>query len=168
VKIVSMGVIQALRDEELANSYIFRRDFNPSVLSPTDDDLTFERFSALLAQTNRALKSVLVGKDAIMVGLSNSAFQDILYRARLNPKRKASELGAIERRALFGAVRFVVSERLRLNGKDQFLDLYGRRGRYSPAMGPNMKGRKCSACGSPIEEISHGGGRVFICPKCQC
>ena len=167
VKIASMGVIQALRDDELAGSYIFRRDFNPGVLSPADEDLTFERFSALLAQTGRALKSVLVGKDAIMVGLSNSAFQDILYRAKINPKRKASELSAIERRALYDAIRFVVSERLRLKGKDQFLDLYGKRGRYSPAMGPNMKGRKCGACGSPIEEISHGGGRIFICPKCQ-
>jgi len=167
VKIASMGAILALKDDELARSYMFRRDFNPGVPSPADEGFTYERFSILLADTNRALKSALVGKDAVVVGLSNSTFQDVLYRAKLNPKRKASELSAGERRALYDAVRFVVNERLRLNGKDQFLDLYGRRGRYSPAMGSSMRGRECGECGSPIKEISHGGGRVFICPKCQ-
>jgi len=61
-----------------------------------------------LADNNRALKSVLVGKDAVVVGLSNSAFQDIIYRARLHPKRKASELRIDERRALYDAVRVLI------------------------------------------------------------
>ena len=110
---------------------------------------------------------VLVGKDAVVVGLSNSAFQDILYRAKLHPKRKASELNADEQRTLFNAVRNVLQERIRLGGKDQLLDLYGKQGGYTPAMGPNMKLRNCPTCGSLIEKLSIGGGQVFLCPKCQ-
>jgi formamidopyrimidine-DNA glycosylase len=120
-----------------------------------------------LADNNRALKSVLVGKDAVVVGLSNSAFQDILYRAKLHPKRKASELNMDERRALYDAVRLVLRERIQLNGKDQFLDLYGKQGGYTPAMGPAMKQKNCLACGTRIEKLSVGGGHVFFCPKCQ-
>ena len=167
VRLTSMGVIQALKDADLKRSYVFRRDFNPEVLSPLDEEFTSERFSKLLTYTNRMLKSVLVGKDAVVVGLSNSAFQDIIYRAKLHPKRKASELNKDERRALYDAIRLVLQERIRLKGKDQFYDLYGNQGGYTPAMGPNMKQQPCPICGTPIEKLGVGGGHVYFCPKCQ-
>ncbi len=164
---LTMGLIHALKDNDLERSYVFRRDFNPEVLSPIDEEFTFERFSKLLAENNRMLKPVLVGKDAVVVGLSNSAFQDIVYRARLHPKRKASELNKDERQALYDAIRLVLQERIRLKGKAQFLDLYGNQGRYIPAMGPNMKQQTCPVCGTPIEKLSVGGGHTYFCPKCQ-
>jgi formamidopyrimidine-DNA glycosylase len=167
VRLTSMGGIYALKDGDLTHSYIFKRDFNPKILSPTDEEFTFERFSKLCADSNRALKAVLVGKDAVVVGLSNSAFQDILYRARLHPKRKASELNNVERRALYDAIKLVLRERIRLKGKSQFLDLYANQGGYTPAMGPNMKEQDCPVCGTSIEKLSVGGGQVFFCPKCQ-
>jgi len=167
VRLTSMGVIQALKDDELERSYVFRRDFNPEVLSPLDEEFTSERFSKLLIDANRMLKSVLVGKDAVVVGLSNSAFQDILYRARLHPKRKASALNDDERRALYDAIRLVLQERIRLKGKDQFYDLYGDQGGYTPAMGPHMNQQPCPICETPIEKLGVGGGHVYFCPKCQ-
>ncbi len=167
VRLTSMGGIYTLTDDELESSYVFTRDFNPEIMSPTEAEFTLEHFSEHLAKSSRAMKSVLVGKDAIVVGLSNSAFQDILYRARLHPKRKGSELNSDERRVLFEAIRLVVNERLRLGGKDQFVDLYGRKGGYTPAMGPNMKERKCPSCGTVIEKLNIGGGQVYLCPKCQ-
>jgi len=167
VRLTSMGHFSTVKDSDLQRSYVYRRDFNPEVISPIGEEFTFERFSKLLTDNNRMLKSVLVGKDAVVVGLSNSAFQDIIYRARLHPKRKASELDKDERRALYDAIRLVLQERIRLNGKDQFCDLYGNQGDYTPAMGPNMKHRICSLCGTPIEKLSVGGGHVYFCPKCQ-
>ena len=167
VRFTSMGGMRLLTDAELPDSYVFKRDFNPEIMSPVETAFTFERFSKLLINNNRALKSVLVGKDAIVVGLSNSAFQDIIYRAKLHPKRKASELNSDEQKALYSAVKLVVRERIRLNGKDQFLDLYQKRGRYVPAMGPDLRNQKCPSCGTPVVELSLGGGKVFVCPKCQ-
>jgi formamidopyrimidine-DNA glycosylase len=167
VRLTSMGLIHAMKDNELERSYVYRRDFNPDVASPIDEEFTFERFSRLLTDNNRMLKSVLVGKDAVVVGLSNSAFQDVIYRAKLHPKRKASELNEDERRALYDAIRLVLQERIRLNGKDQFHDLYGNQGGYMPVMGPNMKQETCPVCGTPIEKLSVGGGYVYLCPHCQ-
>ena len=167
VRLTSMGAIFVLTDTDLSTSYTYQRDFNPHTLSPLEASFTIDRFSTLLADNNRALKTVLVGKDAVVVGLSNSAFQDILYHAKLHPKRKASELNVEERRALYGAVKDVVAKRIALNGKDQFLDLYGKRGGYTPAMGPNMRNQNCRVCGTPIEQLGIGGGQVFLCPKCQ-
>jgi formamidopyrimidine-DNA glycosylase len=167
VRFTSMGGMRVLKDAELMDSYVFKRDFNTEIISPVDEDFTFERFSRLLSGNNRALKPVLVGKDAVLVGLSNSAFQDIIYRAKLHPRRKASELNLNEQKALYNSVKLVLRERLRLNGKNQFLDLYQNRGHYISAMGPNMRKKNCPICESPIQELSLGGGKVFVCPKCQ-
>ena len=108
-----------------------------------------------------------MGKDAILVGISNSTFQDILYRASLHPKRKASDLNTEENRSLYDAVRFVLEERIRLEGKGQFRDIYGKLGAYTVAMGPNMKEQTCPECGAPIQKLSLGGGHVYLCPGCQ-
>jgi len=167
VRLTSMGVIQVLRDDELERSYVYKRDFDSTKLSPTDEEFTFERFSKRMADHNKMLKSVLVGKDAILVGVSNSTFQDILYRARLHPKRKASELNTEEKRSLHDAISLVLKERIRLNGKDKFRNLHGNQGGYTPAMGPNMKQQTCPECGTSIEKLSLGGGHVYLCPNCQ-
>jgi formamidopyrimidine-DNA glycosylase len=165
VRLTGMGVIKAVRDEDLGRSYVYSRDFSdkPSPL----DDFDLNSFSQIVSAEARGLKSILVGKEALVVGLSNSAFQDLMYRAGIHPKRKGSDLSEEERRALFDAIRLVVQERLRLGGKDQFIDLHQRRGGYMPAMGPNMKNRRCKICGSGIEKLSVGGGQVYMCPECQ-
>lgn len=167
VRLLGMGGIYACCDDGLEAHYMMRRDFFSELPEPNDDGLSQELFRERLAGLSRQLKSVLVGKDAVVVGLSNAAFQDIIYRAGLHPKRKASELSPGEQGALYAAMRFVVGERLRLGGKATFRDLHGAPGRYEPAMGPAMKGKNCPACGSSIERMAHGGGEVFICPSCQ-
>jgi formamidopyrimidine-DNA glycosylase len=162
-----MGVIQVRKDDELDSSYVYKRDFDSTKLSAAEEEFTFEQFSGRMAEHNKMLKSVLVGKDAILVGISNSTFQDILYRARIHPKRRASELEADEMRSLYDTILFVFNERIRLNGKDNFRDLHGKQGGYVPAMGSNMKQQSCPECGTPIEKLSHGGGHVYLCPNCQ-
>jgi formamidopyrimidine-DNA glycosylase len=162
-----MGAIQTLKDDELEQSYVYRRDFS-EVISPIDErEFIFERFSKQLADKKVNIKSSLVGKDAVLVGLSNSAFQDILYRAKIHPKRKASELSEGERRALYDAIKALIGERIRLGGKDTFVDLYGKQGRYTSTMGPNMNKKACVVCGTSVEKLSLGGGQVYFCPTCQ-
>jgi formamidopyrimidine-DNA glycosylase len=167
VWIKTMGGVHACCDEGLEHHYLVKRDFNLERPEPLDEELTEALFSEQLAGATRQLKSVLVGKDALVVGLSNSAFQDVIFRAGLHPKRRASYLSPAERRALYESMRFVISERLRLGGKAGFRDLYGVPGGYQSAMGPALRGKDCPSCGTPIEKLSHGGGEVFVCPHCQ-
>ena len=167
VRLISMGVIQLMAEDSLDMSYVYKRDFDLAKLSATDENFTPQNFSSVFSEKNKMLKAVLVGKDAIIVGISNSTFQDILYQAKLHPKRKASDLSAEETQRLYDAIKFVVTERIRLNGKDDFKDLYQKTGAYVPAMGPHMKEQYCPECGTIIQKISHGGGHVYLCPCCQ-
>ncbi|MHA2125458.1 MAG: DNA-formamidopyrimidine glycosylase family protein [Promethearchaeota archaeon] len=166
VRLTGMGVIKTIKDSDLEQSYLYKRDFS-EVLSPIDDNFTHDHFSELLSTMKRSIKSILVGKDAVLVGLSNSAFQDIIYRAKLFPKIKGSELNNQQKKALFDSIKTVVNERIRLGGKYQFVDLFGKKGQYMPAMGPNMKDKICSDCDTPVEKLSVGGGQVYYCSHCQ-
>jgi len=167
VRLTSMGAINVSMHNDLAGSYVYRRDFNPDVLSPADKAFTLGAFANLLSTKSTSLKPVLVGKDAVIVGLSNSAFQDVSYRARLHPKRAASSLDDHEKRNLYDSIAALIKERIVKNGKEGFCDLYGRKGSYVPVMGPNMKGRACPRCGASIEALRLGGGQVYMCPSCQ-
>ncbi len=164
VRLTSMGVIYAALDDQLDDVYIYRRDYRGA---PSPVDLTRERFTELITSKATQLKPLLVGKDAIMTGLSNSAFQDVLYRAGIHPHRKASELTPEQVEALYSAIRTLVEERLSLGGKDEVVNLFGKLGGYTPVMGPNMKDKVCSRCGANVEKMAHGGGQVYYCPMCQ-
>lgn len=167
VRLTGMGLIYAAKDDQLEGIYVYRRDFSEIPSPINEKEFTFERFSELLNEKTTMLKPLLVGKDAVVVGLGNSAYQDIMYRAKIHPKRKASELSEEERQRLFDAIKQVLQQRIRLGGKNQFLDLYGKQGSYTPAMGPNMAQKPCSVCGTSIEKLSLGGGYVYFCPECQ-
>jgi formamidopyrimidine-DNA glycosylase len=166
VRLTNMGVVSAAEARDLEKRYTYRRDFK-GAMSPDSPEFTYTYFKDVFSGQNRALKPLLVGKDAVVVGVSNSGFQDVIYRAGLHPKRKASSLTEEETRGLYDAVKALVEERLSLGGKDKWTDLHGRRGGYTPKMGPNMKDGSCHRCGAAIQRIAHGGGHVYLCPECQ-
>ena len=171
VRITSMGGVTATCDAGLTHHYLVARDFDPETLDPLDPvagGFTLERFSAALETANKAMKTVLVGKDAVLVGISNSTFQDVLYRAGIHPKRKASDLSP--RRAV-GVVRChpLRDGRATAAGRQRPM---ARSVRYDPAatcpaMGPGMGGQTCAKCGGIIEKLALGGGDVNVCPVCQ-
>ena len=165
-RITSMGIIYAVPDNMITKNYMYKRDFLGGV-SPDEPDFTWEWFRQTIGAENRQLKPLLVGKDAHIIGVSNATFQDVIFRAKIHPKRKASELSEDELHALYDAIRTVVSERLEKKGKTEFTDIYGEKGGYIAAMGPNMKNQNCPRCGSAIEKLAHGGGSIYLCPVCQ-
>lgn len=166
IRLTNMGVVQAAHDENLKKLYVYSRDFSETP-SPLDEKFTFDYFKKAVKPQNRMLKQMLVGKEAVIVGVSNSAYQDALYRARIHPKRRGSSLSEDELKALYNQLVELMRERTEKGGKTAFTDIHGKQGGYEPQMGPNMKDKICQICGSPVEKISHGGGSVYLCTECQ-
>ena len=167
VRQAGMGLVYAAIDAEVDNLYVIKRDFS-DVPSPVGEhDFTQEKFSALLDRKPQNIKAAIVGKTAVVVGLSNAAFQEIIYKAGIHPKRNTSTFSEDEKRNVFDAMKQILNARICSGGKDNWSDLYGRPGRHTPLMGPNMKDKNCPQCGAGIEKIAHGGGQVYYCPRCQ-
>jgi formamidopyrimidine-DNA glycosylase len=166
-RMTGMGVVTAHDDADLVDSYLWQRDFG-AVPSPFDPDFTADRITVAVGDvTTGTMKSLLVGREAVVVGFGNASFQDIVHRAGLHPKRKGASLTGPETISLHAAIIDLVTDRLRLGGKIGFEDLSGTPGKYELHMGPLYKNDQCPDCGTPVESMKLGGGVTYFCPGCQ-
>jgi formamidopyrimidine-DNA glycosylase len=167
IRQTGMGLIYSAQDSEVHELYIVKRDFSDSPSPIGEPDFSLDKFIELLSRKNQNIKAALVGKTAVVVGLSNAAFQEIIYRAGIHPKRNTSTLTDSEKNNIYDAMKEILNARVCSGGKDNWTNLFGEPGRYVPVMGPNMKDKDCPECGAKIEKIAHGGGQVYLCPRCQ-
>jgi len=140
-------------------------------LPPNDARFTYDYFKQLVADALAAgkrlsVKQLLVSKPGLG-GLGNGCLQDILFAARIHPKRQVAEISPREQQALFRAIRKTTAEMIRLGGRDEERDLYNHPGGYRPVMDKRTRGTPCPTCGTPIEKIAYLGGSCYLCPKCQ-
>jgi formamidopyrimidine-DNA glycosylase len=150
---------------ELERQYI--KDMRPT---PVDSAFTFEYFSglidALLPKEKRSLKSLLT-QEQLIPGLGNAIAQDILFQARLHPRRLLTELSPGQRQDLYAAIMDTVREVSERGGRYDEIDLYGKAGGYVRLMDGQAAGKPCPECGRAVEKITYLGGACYFCPRCQ-
>ena len=144
-------------------------------LPPLHPGFTFERFNAMLDEypekTSKGVKGFLVATNYVMPnhinGLGNAIVQDILFHARLNPKRKTPDIMPEERRHLYDAIQSTIAKTIELGGRYDESDLYGNPGGYVRLMDSKTVNTPCPNCGTNIQKISYLGGACYLCPNCQ-
>ncbi len=137
---------------------------------PLNDDLFTEAYFLLLlageAVQKLSLKAALATEQRIP-GLGNGVLQDILWNARLSPKRKVNTLTAHETHTLFATLKHTLAEMTRLGGRDTEKDLFGNPGGYPVVMSAKNNGAPCPNCGTSITKEAYMGGSVYFCRDCQ-
>ncbi len=160
------GFLGVLTEAEIAqHPYAGTLAFTPLDTSFTEAAF-LERLDRHAAGENKPIKAFLTHSPNV-AGIGNGYLQDILFRARLSPKRKVSSLSPYERSALYDALRQTLREALDLGGRDTERGLFGEPGRYVPLLDGRAVGRPCPTCGAPIAKIRYLGGSCYLCPKCQ-
>ena len=151
--------------KELERKYI--KDMRPT---PAELEFTFDYFSglidSLLAGEKLSVKGLLT-QHQLVPGLGNSSAQDIMFRARLHPKRSIADLGKAERRRLYTEIRKTVKDIAAKGGRNDEYDLFGKPGGYVRLMDRATVGRPCPECGAKIEKLAFLGGACYLCPTCQ-
>lgn len=139
-------------------------------LSPLEPAFTLEHFLGLWDQPapddKTFVKEFIISKPGVW-GVGNGYLQDILYRGRIHPRRRARDVSEEERRTLYANIRFTLQQAVDLGGRDTELDLYGQPGRYVKLLDARSVGQPCIYCGTPIEKASFLGGAIYTCPTCQ-
>jgi formamidopyrimidine-DNA glycosylase len=160
------GFLGVLTEAEIAqHPYAGTLAFTPLDASFTEAAF-LERLDRHAAGENKPIKAFLTHSPNV-AGIGNGYLQDILFRARLNPKRKVSSLSPDERSALYDALRQTLREAVDLGGRDSERDLFDRPGGYTPLLDGRAAGRPCPTCGTPIAKIQYLGGSCYVCPRCQ-
>ncbi len=100
-------------------------------------------------------------------GLGNGVLQDILWNARLDPRRDVRTLSKDELAALYHWVRDTLSAMCAAGGRATECDFFGKPGGYAQRLCKDTLGTPCPRCGTPIEKAAYMGGAVYFCPLCQ-
>jgi formamidopyrimidine-DNA glycosylase len=145
-----------------------------------DADVAHERPSPLTEAFDRAYFETLFGEETPKLsakaflateqripGLGNGVLQDILWTARVHPKRKMGELSDQDIDAMLDAVKGVLAEMTAQGGRDTERDLFWNPGGYRTVLSRNTVDTPCPACASAIRKQAYLGGSIYYCAGCQ-
>jgi len=125
---------------------------------------TADEFGKRAKATRRELRNLLMD-DAFIAGIGNAYADEILWAAKLHPKRKVASLDEGEMDRLRGALRATLERAAEIVES-----------RLPPELGTkvrthlNVRGRAgepCPRCGATIVRTRHGLDEMYVCPRCQ-
>lgn len=160
------GGIWCFEDGEFDNKYYLIAKQKPSPLSKEFD---FEYYSKIVTDEALQKKSAkaLLATEQRIPGLGNGVLQDILFNAKIHPKRKVSTLSQEEIEALFYSTKSTLHEMTIKGGRDTEKDLFGCSGGYTTKLSKKTVKHPCKVCGSNIIKKAYMGGSVYYCEGCQ-
>ena len=149
---------------------------------PLSKDFTPAKFAQALAGSSRAIKVKLLDQD-LVAGVGNIYASEALFRARIAPQLPAGKLNAEQVRALWKAIREVLTQAIRFgstiplhHGPDAAsrdgLFYYGRATGAPDYYEERLRvydraGQPCSRCKTKIQRIVQAARSTYFCPKCQ-
>jgi formamidopyrimidine-DNA glycosylase len=151
---------------ELDNPYYRVAREKPSPFVSAFDEAYFDRIVSAEELQKLSLKALLATEQRIP-GLGNGVLQDILFNARMHPRRKTNTLTGKDRRMLFKSLKSTLSAMATQNGRDTELDLFGQPGGYRTKLCSKTANKPCPLCGSGIKKEAYLGGSIYYCEKCQ-
>lgn len=136
--------------------------------SPLTDAFDKDYWNGLVNSVapNISAKAFLATEQRIP-GLGNGVLQDILWNARIHPKRKLETMTEEDKERLLKSVKSTLKEMKEKGGRDTEKDLYGQKGGYQTILSKNTLLSPCPACGSNLVRQAYLGGNIYFCPTCQ-
>jgi len=158
-----MLLLDESEEEEHGHYKSSKRKIKP--LQPAFDEMYFESLMGNAKQTLSA-KAFLATEQRIP-GLGNGVLQDILFNARIHPRRKLASLSDDENQAMYVGVTQTLATMTAEGGRDTEKDIFGVNGEYVTKLSAKTKNNPCQACGSAIIREAYMGGNIYFCPVCQ-
>jgi len=160
------GGVGAFPEGELDNIYYRVAKEKPSPLTPTFDKNYFYGIISGPEVQKLSLKGLLATEQRIP-GLGNGILQDILFNAKMHPKKKVNSLSDGDKEGLFNSVKITIPMMVSKGGRDTELDLFGKPGNYKTMLCKNTVNKPCPVCGTIIKKEAYMGGSIYYCEKCQ-
>ncbi len=132
-------------------------------------EITLSTFSRVLLSSFKNIKSLLMDQTKI-AGIGNIYSDDILFKAKIHPLRKASSLSQKEIKAIYSAMKQILALAIRLGGTSisDYRDTMGERGHYGDyRLVYRRDGKNCFICNTPIQKIKINGRSSRFCLNCQ-
>ena len=135
-------------------------------IHPRDPKFTYDYFikSTGLDLGKGSVKAALATEQHIP-GLGNGTLQDILFDAKISPRRKVSTLSDTDMHTLYHSAINKIDEMITFGGRDTTLSIFGETGGYKVIM--KNERELCPVCHTKLTKEVFMGGKVIYCPHCQ-
>lgn len=135
-------------------------------ISPLHQTFTYDYFieQTGLNMNKGSVKEALATKQHLP-GVGNGVLQDLLFHAKINPKRKINTLNEQEKKVLYQALIDTIKNMAEKGGRDTQLNMVGSFGKYQTIM--HTKREDCPICHNKLNKEAYLGGKVIYCPVCQ-
>lgn len=147
------------------NEYYIKSSQSISPLSEEFDQTYFDNLISSVKDT-KSVKALLATEQRIP-GLGNGVLQDILFQARIHPKRKIRTLSQNEKETLLNSIKETLKKMAEHGGRDTEKNLFGQAGGYRTLLSKKTISSGCPECGGEIIKKAYLGGAVYYCPVCQ-
>ena len=136
--------------------------------SPLSNEFDAAYFESLFTEDAKKLSAkAFLATEQRIPGLGNGVLQDILWSAKIHPKRKMSSLSSDDFETMYLMVKSLLSEMTAKGGRDTEKDLFGNPGGFITTMSKKNDGMPCPLCGDLIRRLAYMGGNVYLCEGCQ-
>ncbi len=108
--------------------------------------------------------------QSFLAGIGNIYAAEILFKAGVNPQKKANLLTEKELKKIYFFTLKILKKAILLKGDSvsDFRLLDGKKGEYqNHHLVYNRKDLPCFVCGEKIRKKTIGGRGTYYCPKCQ-
>lgn len=137
---------------------------------PLEKDFTWQILKSNLLRHKSQPVKVAIMDQSVLSGVGNIYANEACFIARLDPRKKVSELSDEQFKNLFEAILKALKEGIKHGGSTRvhFRDAEGNRGYFLDyAYVYERKGYPCKVCGTKIEKIQLAGRGTYFCPKDQ-
>ncbi len=138
-------------------------------VEPLSRSLDSGRLHALTRAHRTAIKQFLMDGRRI-VGVGNIYANESLFRAGINPRKRANRISREESKKLALAIKHTLRAAIRAGGSTlrDFVGTDGAAGCFQQRYWVyDRAGKKCRRCGSPIRKLLQGQRSTYYCPTCQ-
>ncbi|HCA30059.1 MAG TPA: endonuclease VIII [Ruminococcaceae bacterium] len=115
---------------------------------------------------NLSVKAFLATEQRIP-GFGNGVLHDVLWNARIHPKRKLETLTDKDMENLYNSVKSTLKDMRDSGGRDTEKDLFSKAGGYRTVLSSKTLIYPCRACGDGLKREAYMGGNIYFCPTCQ-
>lgn len=158
------GAMWLFEEGDIDNSYYLVAREKPSPLTDEFDEAYFR--GLLTGDARKVSAKAFLATQQRIPGLGNGVLQDILWQARIHPRRKMSDLSDEQTGDMYRSVKQLLADMTQAGGRSTEKDLFGNQGGYEVRMSRETVGLPCPECGTPVERQSYMGGNVYVC-ACQ-
>ena len=147
----------------------WKSDFPRLNIGPDALSLSFEKFREMIKKRRGAIKPLFLNQS-IISGIGNIYSDEILWHARIHPRREANSLTDSDVSKLYSSVRKVLKLAIKKEGtssRDYRKPDGSRGGYYEIRRAYQRTGEKCSRDGAIIKRIKVGQRSAHFCPKHQ-